>query len=369
MTRVKVALVSDCYLPRLGGIEVQVHDLARRLALSGHDVEVLTLTPSEQRFGHQVENADGVRVHRFPLSLPAGLLVNPFAVPAVRRVLRRGGFDVVHVHMGVVSPLAMDGVRLALGLDLPTVVTWHCMIADAEPVIRRLGYVARWARRGAVLTAVSRVAAEPVSRLAGVPVSVLPNGIDLERWRAGDERADDGAVRVVTAMRLARRKRPLELLEVVAEARRLSGQDVRLEVAGAGEYADRVARWVADHGADWVRLPGRLTREQLWHLYRSADLYVAPARLEAFGIAALEARTSGLPVVGPRSSGITEFVRHEHDGLLVGDDAGMAAAIARLATDRSLLERMREVCLHEMPRQSWSFVAEETVATYRRAMA
>ena len=76
----KVALLSDCYLPRLGGIEVQVHDLASRLVERGHDVEVFTATPGHhgERYG-ATEVLDGIRVHRVALRLPGDLPVNPLA--------------------------------------------------------------------------------------------------------------------------------------------------------------------------------------------------------------------------------------------------------------------------------------------------
>src|SRR5215831_11418075 len=53
----KIGLVSDCYVPRLGGIEMQVHDLARHLQAIGHDVVVITPSPGPTE-------VDGIRVRR-----------------------------------------------------------------------------------------------------------------------------------------------------------------------------------------------------------------------------------------------------------------------------------------------------------------
>ena len=58
----------------------------------------------------------------------------------------------------------------------------------------------------------------------------------------------------------------------------------------------------------WVSLPGRVSREELRRLHWDSDLYLSTARLEAFGIAALEARTAGLPVVARRGTGADDFV-------------------------------------------------------------
>ena len=93
---VKVALLSDCYLPRLGGIEVQVHDLAQHLVAAGHEVEVFTASGDPARPRTRTPAVeDGIRVHRFDLPLPGSMLANPFAPPEVRRRLLSGGFDLL----------------------------------------------------------------------------------------------------------------------------------------------------------------------------------------------------------------------------------------------------------------------------------
>jgi glycosyltransferase involved in cell wall biosynthesis len=389
---VKIAMLSDCYLPRLGGIEVQVHDLASRLIARGHEVVVFTATPgSRGERGGFVDRVDGVEVHRLALRLPFELPVNPLAPGLLRQRLSSGGFDVVHVHMGVVSPFAVDCTRVATGLGLPTAMTWHCMIGPLEPLFRAAGYVRRWASAGVVMSAVSAVAAEPLQRVVGADsmVSVLSNGIDVERWarpadRAGQVPAREPApaghqahqsshpVLVVSAMRLASRKRPLPLLRTMARVRALVPADtgIRVEIFGDGPDLGRLERFVAAHDmGGWVTLVGRVTREELQERYAASDIFVAPAPLESFGIAALEARTAGLPVVGRRGSGVQEFVRDGLNGYLAADDEAMANALARLITDDGLRESMKAYNRSTPPEQSWSRILEAAEAEYRRAVS
>ena len=366
----KVALLSDCYLPRLGGIEVQVHDLARHLQAAGHEVEVFTATVGPEHLRVGTDLLDGIPVHRLAITLPKDFPVNPFAPRRLRQLLRAGRFDVGHAHMGVVSPFAMDCVRVTQGLGLPTAVTWHSVHGRSADWIGPTGYVRRWGARGAALSAVSAVAAAPVQRMAGpgYPVHLLPNGIRATDWEPGPRR-DDGVLRVVSAMRLARRKRPLALLELMAEVRRrVPGRDVRLEILGDGELRPRVERRAAELGADdWFSAPGRMTRTQLRQRYLASDLYVSPATFEAFGIAALEARTTGLPVVAPRRSGVATFVEHGVNGLLAGDDLGMVEALVRLVTDDALRRRITGYNATHPPDESWPSVVELVTAEYRRA--
>jgi glycosyltransferase involved in cell wall biosynthesis len=373
---VKVALLTDCYLPRLGGIEVQTHDLAARLQARGHHVEVFTATPGDQgqRAG-LVEEVDGVPVHRMALRLPWELPVNPLAPPEVRRRLRRGGFDVAHLHMGVVSPFASDLADVALGLGLPTAITWHCLMARSAMVFRALGHARRWAQRGAALSAVSGIAAAQVRQVAGegVAVEVLPNGIDVATWAPPDRAAaPEGVVRVVAAMRFARRKRPAAVLEIARAARDLVPAEVgmQLDLFGDGPERGRLQRFVDRHEmAGWVSMPGRATREELRARYWDSHVYLTPARLEAFGIAALEARTAGLPVLARQDTGVADFVTDGVNGVLGRDDQALAEALAMLVTDGALRHRIAKENASVPPAQSWDAVAALAEREYRRAGA
>jgi glycogen synthase len=376
---VKIALLSDCYLPRLGGIEVQVHDLAERLISRGHEVVVFTATPGDHgERGGFVDEVDGVPVHRLALRLPFELPVNPLAPRLLRRRLAEGGFDVAHVHMGVVSPFAVDAARVTTGLGLPTVMTWHCMLGSLEPVFRAAGQVRTWAARGVAMNAVSAVAAEPLQRIVGSSgvVNVLSNGIEVGRWapQTGQQpvREAGGAVRVVSAMRLAGRKRPLPLLRIMARVRAMVPNDIAmsLEIIGEGPDRGRLERFVAAHDmGGWVHLPGRVTRDELRQRYAASDIYAAPAPLESFGIAALEARTVGLPVVGRLGSGLQEFVSDGVNGYLAADDEAMAAALARLVADDKLRGTMTAHNLGTSPAQSWGRILDQAEDEYRRAIA
>jgi glycogen(starch) synthase len=376
---VKIALLSDCYLPRLGGIEVQVHDLAARLIGRGHEVVVFTATPGDHgERGGFIDEVDGVLVHRLALRLPFELPVNPLAPRLLRGRLAEGGFDVAHVHMGVVSPFAVDCARVTTGMGIPTAMTWHCMLGSLEPVFRATGYVRTWAARGVAMSAVSAVSAEPLQRVVGSSgvVKVLSNGIDVDRWapptNGADVRESAGAVRVVSAMRLAGRKRPVPLLRIMARVRALVPNDVgmSLEILGEGPDRSRLERFVAGHGmGGWVHLPGRVTRDELRRTYAAADIYVAPAPLESFGIAALEARTVGLPVVGRCGSGLQEFVTDGVNGYLGADDEAMAGSLARLITDEELRASMTAYNLANRPEQSWDRILDGAEDEYRRAIA
>ena len=366
--------MSDCYAPRTGGIETQVRDLARAQVRAGHEVHVLTATPGPHgEGGGVVEDDDGVQVHRLGTHMPFGLPVNPAAPPRIRALLREVAPDVVHVHAGVVSPFAYDGARVARRAGVPLAITWHCMLDGVVPAVRVAARVGGWRGAPAALSAVSAAAAERVRAVFGVPVGVLPNGMDLDQWvpDPAEVAAGSSALRCVATMRLAPRKRGLALLGIIEDAlTQLEPGQLTLEVLGDGPSRPAMARRVRRRGlSDVVTLRGRLPRDQVRAAYRHADVFVAPAVLEAFGIAALEARAAGLVVVARRGTGIEEFITDELDGLLVDDDAGMARALARLVTESGSLESLRGHARVHRPVQGWRVTLAAAQAEYARAAA
>ena len=374
----RVLHVSDCYLPRLGGIETQVHELARRQRLAGDDAEVVTATPRWRHDRAGRDEVDGVPVHRSCVDLPFELPVHPRGGREVAAVVRRArdagaGFDVAHVHVGVVSPFAHQGLVALARLGVPTVVTVHSMWGPAAPVLRALARAWGLSRRPVVLSAVSAAAAAPLRPLAGgEEVLVVPNGIDVGSWQVEPLPRPDDEVVLAAVQRLAPRKRCLPLLEVLAQARRLLPATVRLRavVVGEGPLRGRMERRVAEPDlAGWVELPGRWAAPAIRELYRRADVFVAASTLESFGIAALEARTAGVPVVARSGTGIAEFVRHGVNGLLAGDDAGLAEAVAELAGDPRRRAAIAARNRAQAPAASWPDVLRACERAYTSAVA
>ena len=369
MTRpLRIALVSDCYVPRLGGIEMQVHDLARHLVAAGHEVVVLTTTAGPTEI-------DGVRVHRIDVPLlPFDIPFTRRAFREVSRLLRVERVDVVQFHGGVVSPLAYVGARSAQRMGLPTVVTVHCMWDYATPFFSLLDRMTKWGRWPIVLSAVSEVAAAPIRRMAGgrAEVVVLPNGIDNDQWVIEPVPRDDDVVTFVSVMRLAPRKRPMHLLRMFHEmvGRLPVGRRARLVIIGDGPELSQMEKFIRSHGLTGaVDLVGRRTRDEIRTIFSTSDVFVAPANLESFGIAALEARCSGLPVIAKQQTGIREFVTHGREGLLASSDADMVDLLELVVVDDELRTRMTEHNRSTPSAVDWSDVVRQNVAAYELAIS
>ncbi len=363
--RLRIAHVTDCYAPRLGGIEVQVAELGRMQAAAGHRTTVVTATPGH---GPRAEDA-ALPVHRVVAPMPFELPVHPRAGHHLSRVLGEIRPDVVHVHVGAISPFAWSAVRCATRMELPLVVTVHSIWdAVTRGVYRALDAACGWSRWPMVLTPVSRAAAAPVHRVVDdrTAVRVVPNGLDLTRWRPAGSLLDPThatvptAVHVVAVGRLAPRKQPITLLRLLREAaaRLEPGIELRATIVGDGPAEPSMRRFLGRNGmAGRVELAGRVDRDALPALLASADVFLAPAVREAFGLAALEARAAGVPIVARRDTGIADFVVPERNGLLGRTEQDLADALVRIASDHDLRRRITAHNRAETPEaSSWPAV-------------
>lgn len=362
--------MTDFYLPRCGGIELQVRDLASHQVAAGHRVTVITSTPPRGATPGPAGD-DGVTVVRLAENGSMPGMRAPVR-EALRSALRTGRYDMVHVHGAPWSPLAFTAASLAA--ERPTLFTMHSIFGPAELGARTLQLLWDWQAWPTVWTAVSDAAAEPLRRMLGdaATVHVLPNGIDVASWQIEPMDRDPNDVVAVAVMRLTGRKRGLPLMRVLNAAREQLPAQVRLRtlVIGDGPTRPKMARYLAHHQMeDDVFLAGRRSRQDVRRALARADVFLSPAILESFGIAALEARCAGVPVVARAESGTAEFIRHGRDGMLADSDAAMAAAVVSLAGDPATRARIAAHNRAVAPASDWDTVMERTSDLYRLAGA
>jgi alpha-1,6-mannosyltransferase len=208
-----------------------------------------------------------------------------------------------------------------------------------------------------------------IERLGVDRIRCLPCGVDVatftpDRRDAGFRARHGIAPDQRILLYVGRLSQEKELDVLFAASERLQPKDFVLLVAGDGPDAAAVTRRAA--GTPGVMYLGHVeSRSELADLYASSDIFVVPGRYETFGMATLEALSSGLPVVGIRESGTAAVVLPEV-GLLAraGDPADLAEAIAEVATWP--LDRLRNEC-HDFAARtySWDAVFGQYFSLYR----
>lgn len=385
----KIALVSDWYLPRLGGLELQLLGLARGLAGRGHEVHVVTPCPGPEGrpapWGEasSPDSHQPFRVHRLdvPRVPRLGFMATARGFRAMGDALERLGPDRVHAHVSVVSPAGWGGATAARALGIPAVVTFHSLLDPFRVPLRILDGLLGWRSWDVSFTAVStRVARGLEGLLARERIRVIPNGIDPERWRpdpedgcpppGSREAGTPAGLRAVSVMRLRAKKRPHALPLILRRARRRAGAaEVRLTLVGDGPERGRtraLSRLLGVKGS--LELTGRLSREGVRRRLMEAHVFVFPTVRESFGLAALEARAMGLPVLARAGSGVADVVEDGREGFLVASDRALADVLARLARDPgALAEARRRSRESPLPRSlTWAGVLDAYEDVYGR---
>ena len=341
----------------MGGIETQVSGLVEQQNSQGHEVFVLTLTPGDEIAG----------VTRFPFNLPNNLLWHPRGKKLAVAALGRIKPDVVHFHFGAASPFAWDGLEAVCELDIPSVATVHSIWGN---VARRLySLTARKWKTKTVFSSVSNVASNIVAKSLNREVSIVHNGVDIDFWKT-QPKTETAKIEIVSATRFASRKRIRQQIEVIAKVvYELSDDSPHFTIAGSGPDFDHIQNRIKKLGLQaHVTLAGRLTKTELKNLYSKADLFLQMSVLEAFGIAACEARAAGLPVISRAGSGVSEFVDHGVTGFLENSDAQVAERIVQLVKHRDELVQLQKTSRNNPPVQNWQHARAAVDALYQQAI-
>jgi phosphatidylinositol alpha-mannosyltransferase len=350
-----------------GGVQYHVRDLADTLRALGHHVEVFTPAEHEENLPAEHVTWAGRAV---PIPYNGSMASVQFGLVSaarVRRWLREGGFDVVHVHEPSSLSVSLLVCIIAQG---PIVATFHAATTRSK-VLAVLGPWARpWLEKITGRIAVSDFARRVQVEHLGGDAVVIPNGVHVPAFAEGPTlsgyaRGVDGP----TIGFLGRYDEPRKGLPVLLEALRTVVRDhpaVRLLVAGRGdpeEFAELVGEDLAPH----VVLLGELVEAEKAAFLRSVDVYCAPNLLgESFGVILLEAMAAGAPVVASDLDAFARVLEDGTAGLLVprGDAADLAAALSGLLADPARRAQLADAGRRAVAGYDWSVVAERILAVY-----
>ncbi|GBD07451.1 D-inositol 3-phosphate glycosyltransferase [bacterium HR21] len=380
-----IALLTYHFLPRIGGVEIAVHHLARALTELG--VEVSVVVPRQPL---------GVEVPYRIVPLPSwrGVPRALRAWAALARLHRHRPYELLHAQM--LYPAGYDACRFGRWMRVPVVVTPQG--ADIH-LYEPLGYGLRLSRRverriqstvrrAAALTVSSRLMQRELAVLAPEAAQrafFLPNGTHLQRFQGWDREALRRAFGVsaeevvfLTVSRLSPVKGLVVLLRAAAHLFQHYPRGWRLWVAGVGTDALRSGQVPApvellgeiplehdEHGVP-LQPPEALVRR-----FVAADVYVAPALSGGFELSCADALAAGLPLVICHTNGAQDLVEDFGAGLVVppADERALAAALQRMLQDREGRYQMRCNALRAAQGLDWSVLARRCLELYRSLLS
>jgi phosphatidyl-myo-inositol alpha-mannosyltransferase len=384
---VRIALVSPYSWTYPGGVTRHIEALAGELAAGGHEPRILAPFDPNDALSARLHRGAHPQSRPVPdqfvslgrtVGIPANgavsnMALTPNAVFTLRRELREGGYDVVHIHEPVVPTVGWDA--LCSTVDLPLVGTFHTY---SENVLTNgLAAIPLGGRRRMnrlhVRVAVSEAAAWTARRFYGGRYRIIPNGVHLDPpspalAATGGEpgSADEQALRILFIGQAVERKG----LPVLLRAFEALRDQVPATLTLVGAAPEEVAHMMLDNRG--VRALGKVSEARKLAELNSAQVLCAPSlHGESFGMILTEAFAASTPVLASDIPGYRDVVRDGLDGLLVapGDALALAEALRRLALDGRLCARMAAAAHERAARFAWPHVAAEVMDSYEQARA
>ncbi|MFB6102816.1 MAG: glycosyltransferase [Haloplanus sp.] len=361
-----VAVFTDTYLPTVNGVTYTVKTWRDCWTDRGGRMDVVY-----PRTDGYAPRAGEYPVRSLPFPFYSGFrLGTPWIPRRVRDV------DVVHAHTPFAVGLA--GLRLARESNRPFVASYHtptaeyadyvAPVAGVESLVERVSKrYERWFLDHAdAVLAPSEATAAHLTDEVGVstPVTVVPNGIDIDRFRpvdAADFRERHGLDAEPLLGYTGRHGYEKRLGDLVDAAAAL---DATVVFGGDGPAREELEERAAKRGVD-ARFLGFLDRDELPAFYSTLDAFVFPSPVETQGLVALEANACGTPVVGADEGALADTVEDGVTGyhFETGDVESLRRAIRRTLDERDTLG---ETCLDRRERHGVDHAVDRLVDVYDR---
>lgn len=355
----RIGIICPYSFDQPGGVQAHILDLATVLIEAGHTVQVLGPCSADTEVPDFV-----VRGGRsIPISYNgsvARLAIGPAVLRRVRRFIRQGKFDVLHLHEPNSPSYSMAALWAAEG---PIVATYHASSSGSLVLKTFLAVLRPYLEKIRGGIAVSEMARRwQVEQLGGDPV-LIPNGVETKTYRLARERHQrraagvDKPVEIVFLGRLDESRKGLDiLLRALSRVER----DVRVSIIGGGR-----ARVMP--GVDFL---GRVSDAEKAEILGRADIYVAPnTGGESFGIVLVEAMAAGCAVIASDLEAFAAVCDADSDspaGLLFanGSDRELAEQLTRLIDDPGARADLVAAGQTRAQLYDWSSVARDVLAVY-----
>ncbi|MBV9093308.1 MAG: glycosyltransferase family 4 protein [Streptosporangiaceae bacterium] len=355
-----------------GGVQQHIRDLAEALIETGHEVSVISPADEDTPLPPYVAGAG--RAVPVPYNGSVARLSFGFlSASRVRRWLKDGGFDVLHVHEPAAPSLSLLACWVASG---PIVATVHTAMPRSRALLVSYPVLRTALEKISGRIAVSEAARTTLVEHIGGDAVLIPNGVATRRYRKADGSdplpgwpGPGGAVGF-----LGRLDEPRKGLAVLLRAFEIVGparSGLRLLIAGpAGDAGEAVQRLPAPL-RDRVVLLGQVSEHDKIRMLHSVDVFCSPnTGGESFGIVTAEAMAAGLPIVASDIDAFRQVLRGGRAGKLfaVGDAADLARALGALLDDPRRRAELSAAALAAVAAYDWSVVAKDVLSVYETVM-
>ena len=370
--KLRVGIVCPYSFDAPGGVQFHVRDLAEALIAQGHSVSVLAPADDDTPIPEYMTSGGKAIPIKYNGSV-ARLAFGPIAAARVRKWLREGQFDVLHLHEPMTPSLSMLALWIARG---PIVGTFHTALIRSRALQIAFPMVRPSLEKFSARIAVSEDARRTLVDHLGGDAVVIPNGVYVETFeQAKPLEKWCGTKAAPTIGFLGRLDEPRKGLQVLAAAIPevlKTYPNARFLVAGRGDEGKAQALETLGAHAASVEFLGGISDEEKAQLLSSVDLYIAPQTGgESFGIVLVEAMSAGAAVVASNLGAFERVLDYGRAGFMFrnGDSADLARVIIEALKDDE--ERLRRSAAASIfVRQfDWSEVTNKVLTVYEMILS
>ena len=365
----KIALVSPYDHAFHGGVADHINSLAAQFREWGHAVKIVAPCKSADA----IDDDDFIPMGRaVPIPSGGSIARVSFSVwlkPQIKQMLEREAFDVVHFHEPFAGLISKDMLSLIDPMESTAIGTFHTYEGTRLYKIGAKHLAMPYFRMLQGRIAVSLPAHRFISRHFPGDYEIIPNGIQVDDFADAEpfeHLKSDGMINLLFLSRLEKRKGLKYLLGAFSRLK-WEWPNLRLLVAGGGEPDADSMRILSERNLQDVVFLGRVSDEDKFRYYKTADIYCAPATgRESFGIVLLEAMAAGTPIVASGIEGYSSVITHGREGLLVPpkDEDALADALATLLKDATLRRRLATAGTMNVQEYRWERVARRVMDCY-----
>jgi phosphatidylinositol alpha-mannosyltransferase len=352
-----------------GGVQAHIRDLAESLIELGHDVSVIAPADEDRPLPPYVVPAGRAVPVPYNGSV-ARLAFGPLSANRVRRWLRDGDFDVLHVHEPAVPSLSLLACWVASG---PIVATVHTAMRKSRWLLASMPVLRSALEKIDGRIAVSEAARSTFVEHLGGDAVLIPNGVATRRYRYAEPLdgwpGDGGAIGF-----LGRMDEPRKGLPVLLRAFELLAPDrpgLRLLIGGHGDAEDHRDSLPEDLRDRAVFL-GEVSEEDKIRLLHSVDVFCSPnTGGESFGIVTAEAMAAGVAIAASDIPAFRAVLRDGQAGELfaTGDPADLARVASRLLDDPARRAELSLAALDAVADYDWGVVARDVASVYETVVS
>lgn len=388
----RIALMTNNYLPFVGGVSISIARLAEGLRKEGH--EVVIFAPS---YKGCKKDENIVRYTSLHTNICGGISLPIPIDPKVEAVFKERVFDMIHVH----HPMLIGKVaaHLSAKYNIPLVYTYHTRYEQyahyvlpgklissvktmniTEKLINR--YMEQFLKRCDHVFVPTRGMEEyPVQRCHydNEQISVLPTGlsensfaVDKRKTQAIRNRFDaQHCPLFISVSRLGKEKNISFLLQSIKSFKEKYQKPFKLLLVGEGPDKEMLIDMVKTLDInEEVIFTGKIPNAELKDYYGASDAFVFASKSETQGIVLLEAFAAGTPAVCVEASGISDLLKDGENGFLVSENAFLfAEQLYKLTTENALREILSDGARRTARSFSENHIAKEAIGQYNKIIA